>query len=342
MSRLLVASAALAAIAVSPAFAQDLNSLPEYRPAQTVTGTIRALGNYHMGTLMQYWEEGFRKFHPGIRFEDKMLGTANAIAGLYLETADLALMGREVMPMESVAHRRVFRHDPLDIAVATASYNVPLETFAFAIFVNKSNPISRLTLKQVDAIFGCDRKLGAPKSVATWGDIGLSGEWASRPVHLYGYETNTGLGYFFSQKALGGSHKWNCNLREYANLYAEDGKLISNAGDLMMRDLADDPGGIAFCGFGHKTANVKALPMASHDDGPYIELTKANVANRTYPLTRTVYIFIERDPARPVEPKVREFLQYVLSKQGQQDVARQDVYLPLTPDFVQQQLHKLK
>jgi phosphate transport system substrate-binding protein len=342
MSRPLLAGAALAAIATSTAFADDLNSLPEYKPSQTVTGTIRALGNYHMGILMQYWEEGFRKFHPGVRFEDKLLGTANAIAGLYLETADLALMGREIIPMESVAHRRVFRHDPLDIAVATASYNVPLETFAFAIFVNKSNPISHLTLKQVDSIFGCDRKLGASKNIATWGDLGLTGAWASRPVHLYGYETNTGLGYFFSQKALGGSHKWNCNLREYANLYAADGKLISNAGDLMVADLARDPGGIAFCGFGHKTANVKALALASQDDTPYIELTKANVANRTYPLTRTVYIFIERDPAKPVEPKVREFLRYVLSKQGQQDVARQDVYLPLTSDFAQQQLHKLQ
>ncbi len=313
-----------------PLLALSIAPAQEYRPTQSVGGTIRSLGNNHMAVLMQYWEQGFRKYQPGIRFEDKMLGTANAIAGLYLETADLALMGREILPIEAIAYRRVFERDPIDIAVATASFNVPLETFAFAIFVNAGNPISRLTMPQVGSVFGC-----SPQK--TWGDLGLTGEWATRPIHRYGYEIGTGLGHFFAQKALGGSSKWNCDLREYANKYAADGKLLANAGDLMMRDLAADPGGIAFCGFGHKTANVKALALSERDGGPFVELTKANVANRTYPLTRTVYIFIHRKP----DPKVREFLRYVLSPEGQREVARQDVYLPLTPEMAREQLRKL-
>src|SRR6516165_9581088 len=125
--------------------------MPVYRPRPVPSGVIRVLGNSHMDKLMEIWEEGFRTHQPGVRFENTYLGTANAIAGLYLKTADLALMGREVMPMEDIAYRRVFPNSPFEIAVATASFNVPLETFAFAIFVNARNPIEKLTLRQLDA-----------------------------------------------------------------------------------------------------------------------------------------------------------------------------------------------
>ena len=121
----------------------------DYRPQQQLTGTIRVLGNYHMATMFKFWERGFQAHHPQVRFEEKMLGTANAIAGLYLETADVALMGREILPIEAIAYRRAFQSDPLDIAVATASYDVPLETFAFAIFVNQANPLMKMSLPQL-------------------------------------------------------------------------------------------------------------------------------------------------------------------------------------------------
>ena len=312
--------------------AQDVDSqpLPDYQPEHQVEGVMRTLGNYHMETVLKFWEDGFRRHHPGVRFDDKMLGTANAIAGLYLETADIALMGREIIPMESIAFRRAFRYDPTEIAVATASFNVPLETFAFAIFVHKNNPISRLTIPQVARAFGCGARTVSGCAPHTWGELGATGEWAGRPVHLYGYETNTGLGYFFEQNVLGGKHLWNCDLREYANVNAADGKVTANAGDVMVRDLAHDPDGIAFCGFGHKTAQVKALALAADEHSPFVELTKAHVADRSYPLTRTVYFYINRTPAKPVNPLVREFLRYVLSSEGQAEVARQEIYLPLT------------
>jgi phosphate transport system substrate-binding protein len=305
--------------------------------AQTLPGTIRVLGNSHMETLMRAWEQGFRRHHPGVAFQDKYLGTANAIAGLYLDTADLALMGRDIMPMEDIAYRRAYPEGPLGIAVATASFNVPLETFAFAIFVNRQNPIEKLTLRQLDAIFGCERKLGAPAAIRTWGDLGLPGEWAARPIRLHGYEITSGLGYYFQQSVLGGSHKWNCELHEYVNAYAPDRKLLANAGDLIVKSVERDESAIGFCGYGHAAAGVKALALAG-DDGRYVPLTRENVANRTYPLTRTVYIFIHRK----ITPQVREFLTYVLSAEGQRDVARQDVYLPLPAGFVSRERAKLR
>jgi phosphate transport system substrate-binding protein len=329
--------AACVLFAIPPTvFAQDTD-MPEYHPGAPLQGVVRVMGNNHMETLMQLWETNFYRLHPGVVFQNKYLGTANAIAGLYLETADLALMGREILPIEDVAYRKAFPAGALDVAVATASFNVPLETFAFAIFVNKANPMERITLRQLDAIFGCDRKLGAPAAIRTWGDLGLTGDWAERPIQRHGYEVNTGLGYFFQQKVLGGSHKWDCGLQEYANDYAPDGKLLANAGDRIVKAIANEPGAIGFCGFGHVTAGVKALAL-SENGGPYVALERKNIENRSYPLTRTVYIFINRKPSTPI---VAEFLRYVLSAAGQRDVARQDVYLPLPAAFVKQELAKL-
>jgi phosphate transport system substrate-binding protein len=315
-------------------------SLPDYVPQQKVGGVIRTLGNYHMEKLLTFWEDSFRKHHDGARFENTMYGTANAIAALYLQTADVAVMGREIVPMESIAFRRVFGYDATEIAVATASFDVPLETFAFAIFVHKDNPIRRLTLPQLAEAFGCLKRETVCKPL-TWGELGLSREWAKREVHLYGYETNTGLGNFFEQKVFGGKRSWKFGLREYANVNTPDGKVEANAGDLMLRDLANDPQGIAFCGFGHRTPQVKALALANDAASPYVDLTKANVVNRTYPLTRTVYLYINRKPGAPLSSLILEFLHYILSRQGQQDVSRQDIYLPLTEAMVSAERAKL-
>ncbi len=303
------------------------------------SAVLRVLGNSHMEKLVTEWERGFRGLHPEVQFRNRYLGTANAIAGLYLETADLALMGRETIPMEDIAYRRVFPDGPLGLTVATASFDVPLETFAFAIFVNRRNPIERLTLRQLQAIFGCEPAAPGCASIQTWGQLGLTGEWSTRPIRLHGYQIDSGLGRFFQQTVLDGSRKWNCAFTEYANLYAPGGRLLANAGDLIVRAVAQDDAAIGFCGYGHATAADKALPLAAAADARYVPLTRENVANRSYPLTRSVYIYANRHPANPM---VFEFLRYVLSAQGQRDVTRQDVYLPLPDGFVRNEREKLR
>lgn len=318
-------------IAAAPALAQEM---PRYQPHDVPSGVIRVLGNSHMDKLMSIWEDGFRRYQPNVRFENTYLGTANAIAGLYLKTADLALMGREIIPMEDIAYRRVYPSSPLEIGVATASFNVPLETFAFAIFVNRRNPIEKLTLQQVDAIFGADRKRGAPAAITAWGQLGLTGDWANRPLGLHGYEIGSGLDTFFEQRVLGGSHKWNPGFHEYANAYAEGRNLLANAGDLIVKAIEQDESAIGFCGYGHATDKVKAL-LLSEDGVHYTPLTRENVLNRSYPLTRTIYIYANRTP---VDARAHEFLRYVLSGEGQRGVEQQDVYLPLPAPFVRAQL----
>jgi phosphate transport system substrate-binding protein len=239
--------------------------------------------------------------------------------------------------MEDIAYRRVYPQSPLGVAVATASFNVPLETFAFAVFVNARNPIEKLTLRQLDAIFGVELRRGAAARASTWGDLGLTGVWAARPVHPHGYGIGSGLDYFFEQRVLGGSHKWTPGFHEYVNSYAEGRKLLANAGDLIVKAIEADEAAIGFCGYGHASAKVKALAL-SEDGARYVALTRENVLNRTYPLTRTVYIYLNREPTNAL---ACEFLRYVLSEKGQRTVLRQDVYLPLTPQAAGEELSKL-
>lgn len=192
--------------------------LPEYRARQSVNGTIRiwghgALGHDFMETLVHDWETGFRAAQPRVRFETRLHGTASAIGALYTGAGDLALMGREIRPFEIDAFREVMHHAPLGIEVVTGSFDIKNKDFALGVFIHRANPLAHLTPAQVESIFGCEHRLGGP-DIRTWGDLGLTGEWANQPLHVYGYQIWRGFADFFAQAALAGSHKWNPALFE--------------------------------------------------------------------------------------------------------------------------------
>jgi len=341
---------AMLALAATCVCAQSLADLPQYKPEQKIAEceTIRSWGNVDMASLLKSWEEGFRKHHPGVRFADTLKGTETAQAALYTNVADLGLMDREILLLERHVMLRRTHHLPFEITVATGSYDIPNKTFALAVFVNKDNPISKLTLKQLDGIFG-DQRTGAwddkfrwhpelartgDENIRTWGQIGLTGEWADKPIHVYGYPVTIyapfpGPMLFFRSKAFGGGDIWNPELLEF-----EKGEQLTEA-------LSKDRYGIAYTSLAFKTPLVKPIALASAAGGSYFDLTKRNVVTREYPLTRSVYIYIDRDPEKPVDPKVKEFLRYILSRQGQQDVAKDGGYLPLTAEIVREQLKKL-
>ncbi len=331
-------------------FSQNLKSMPEYRADKKVSGVIRSWGSNHMGTLMTYWEEGFRKYQPKVWFEDTLKGTASAQFGLHLNVADLALSGRQIFPYEYYGIYRRSQMYTVEIAVATGSYDVLSKSTAIGVFVQKDNPISKLTLKQLDGIYGDQRNGGwqvmdwntdvartEKENIRTWGQLGLTGEWADKPIHVYGPPgLYPGGVSFFQMRVMGGADTWNESLREF-----DDRKL-------MMAALSKDPYGIAYTTMAYNTLQVKTLALAEKQGRPYVALTKSNVANRTYPLTRFAYIYFapdtpNGDPANPkVDPKVKEFLRYILSRQGQQDVMREGAYLPLTADVAREQLQKLE
>src|ERR1700687_683820 len=181
------------------AFSQDLGSLPQYKPEQKISGVIRNFGTPLAG-LVQVWEDGFRKYHPEARFEDNFPTSEGGIAALITGVADIGTGGREPVLNEFLGVNEAFKYDLVEITVATGAYDVKGRTWALVVFVNKDNPIRKLTMKQLDGIFGASRTGGysgykwvsqparsAKDDIRTWGQLGLTGEWANKPINTYGY-----------------------------------------------------------------------------------------------------------------------------------------------------------
>ena len=320
--------------------------LPSYQPATQITDTLRSWGSNDMAGLLQAWQAEFRKFHPEVRFADKLKGTETAQAALYTEVADLALMDREILTLERHVLLRRKHTYPLAIAVATGSHAAAGRSPALAVFVHKDNPLAQLTMRQVDGIFGEQRSgawddkfrwhpelsRGPEGNIRTWGQLGLKGEWADKPIQVHGYPVTNysplpGPMLFFRKQAFAGADMWNPNLLEYPR------------GDQITAALDQDRYGIAYASLSDQTPRIKPVALAAGNGTDFVALTRENVASRKYPLTRSVYISVE--PGRLADPKVWEFLCYVLSREGQQVVEREGGYLPLTPDEALIQRQKL-
>jgi phosphate transport system substrate-binding protein len=333
---------ALTSVCVS---AQSLESLPHYQPQQNVAGVIRIWGhgspkNNFVGRLIKSWEQGFRKFQPAVQIENKMYGTASAIGALYTGVADMTILGEEIHAPAAAAFERVMHYPPLGIEIATGSLDVRNFDYAHVFFVHMDNPLSKMTLTQLDAIFGSEHRRG-PYNIRMWGELGLTGEWSSKPITPYGWRPDDDFATYLQDALLMGSHKWNCDLREFRHINYPDGSIYDH-GQQILDALAKDRYGIAVSNVRYMNADVKALALAVKDGEPYFEATKENLIERKYPFTRIIPAFINRAPGRPVDPKVKEFLRYILSYEGQQDIVREGGYLPLNATSIREQLKKLE
>lgn len=333
----------------------DLSDLPRYAPGSPVSGTIRTWGLNYLadGNLAKYWEEGFRKYHPGIRFDDHLYTALLSVAGLSTGVANLAA-SRKITFDDLEGFERIFNHDPVEIIMVTGSYDVPGWANALGIFVHRDNPIARLTLRQLDGIFGAARTGGyqgttwhpevarsAAENIRTWDQLGLTGEWAGKPIHVYGLNLRYHQVNQIELRVFHGGDKWNEDLREYANYARADGT-IGIAANELMKDLSRDRYGIAYSGIQNATPQTKVLPLAAGAGGPYVPLTIENVRNRTYPLIADEYWYFDRAPGRPIDPKLKEFIRYTLSREGQEAVMRDGKFLPLTAAVAAEQLRKLQ
>ena len=333
----------------------DLSGLPAYVPEQVVTGTLRMWGNNYIAdsNLGTYWEEGFRKHHPGLTFDFSGLKSGLvATAGLVAGTADI-VGNRRITFAEVESFERMFNYSPFEVTMAMGSYDVPGWMTTFCIVVHKDNPLTQLTLQQLDGIFGAERDGGwdgtswhpeygrsAKENIRTWGQLGLTGEWADKPINVYGLNLRYNNCDMFEHVVFHGGDKWNERLHEYANYVKPDGSLAIAAAELM-KDLGNDRYGIGWSGIQNVTPQTKALDLAARPGGPYVKLTIDNVQNRTYPLAFEMFFYVNRKPGTPLDPKVKEFLRYVLSREGQEAVQRDGKYLPLTAGVVREQLQKL-
>ncbi len=348
---------------LKPAYTRkfDLSGLPEYRPSRRFSGTIRQWGSNYLADspLEGYFESAFRKYQPGVRFRNNLSSTFIGMAGLYTRRADLAAMGRRPTWDELQAYQRVFGNVPVEIVMATGSYDVPGWTFALVPFVNKDNPIAKLTVEQLDGIFGAQRDggwkgndwdpsvaRGPEKNIRTWGQLGLTGEWADKPIHVYAYNLNYHFPLDFAEKVFGGGYKWNETMKEFSNRVRPAGTTgdfgrLWSAGDQMMDALAADKYGISYTSMSYrKRAGVKTVPLAWTAAGPYVYPSVESVQNRTYPLIRDVYFYANRIGGK-MDPLVAEYLRFIVSRQGQELVQKDGKYLPLTAQAARAQLAKL-
>lgn len=335
----------------------DLSGLPEFKPGPALAGTIRQWGSNYLAdsALAKYFEDGFRRYQPGVKFSDNLSSTFIGMASLYMKRSDVAAMGRRATWDELQAFQRVLESPPVEITMATGSLDVAGWTFALVILVNQHNPLQTISVAQLDGIFGAQRDggwkgnewdataaRGPDKNLRTWGQLGLTGEWADRPIHVYGYNLNYHFPRDFAEKVMGGGYKWNEQMHEFSNGAKADGSTLISAGDLLVKAVGDDPAGITYTCLRYKTPAVKLLPVSPLGGGAAVAPTLTTIQNRSYPLAREVYYYAPRPNGKPMDPLVHEFLRYVLSRQGQLDVQRDGKYLPLTAEIVREQLAKLE
>lgn len=319
-------------------------SFPHYVPQQQVSGVIRISGHGSdkiawMRQLISMWEQGFQQFQPGVKLEYKMFGTSSAIPALWTGTADIALLGEEIDPAAVRTFERVKHYPPLGIDVLTGSVDLRNIDYAQMIFVNKDNPLVHLSMVELDGIFGEEHRRGST-NIRTWGQLGLKGEWSSKPIIPYGWRIDDSFGIFLENYLLEGSHRWNCALHEFSHIYRPDGTVYDH-GQQILDALAKDRYGIAVSNIRYTNPDVKALAIGMTSAGPFIPVTKQTLIDRSYPLSRVIPAVIDRAPGMPVDPKIKEFLRYLLSREGQQVVLQDGKYLPLSASAAQKEERKL-
>ncbi|TLZ63307.1 MAG: phosphate ABC transporter substrate-binding protein [Gammaproteobacteria bacterium] len=331
----------------------DLSDLPSYGPKQKVSGTIRMWGSNYIvdGNVGKYWEEDFRKFQPGVKFDYHMKTTIAAVPALVFGVGDIGV-GRKITFAELLLYQRYNDRDPLEITVATGSYDVTGWQPGYGIVVNRDNPVTQLTLQQLDGIFGSQRlggwegtswhpeyARGPEGNIRTWGQLGAKGEWADKPINVYGLNLRYHQATEISDRLLKASDKWNEQLRIYANFVTPDGKL----GRSLTDDLAKDRFGIAYIAAPTRNLppELKIVALARTPAGPYVPYTIETVHGRTYPLFDEIYTYVDQADDRSIDPKVKEFLRFVVSREGQEAVQRDGKYLPLTAEVAREQLRKL-
>ena len=317
--------------AAAMAFAQLAGAaeLPHYHAERAVSGEIRLWGSPEDSALVAAWGEGFRKFHPQARIAARLNGSESALASIYTDVADVAFVARELrQPVDVMAFRWTKLYAPTTIEVANAGVHATRLAANLAVFVNPANPIAGLTVAQLDGIFGAEHKR-AGANLRRWGDVGLEGEWRDRPMRVLTPQVTSVAALFFRRTVLENSFKWNESLQEFADEEAA------------LAQVARDPAAIAYARAGSAHGGLKMLPIAAAAGSPFIALDEESAAERSYPLARVVIVAVDRAPGKPLDPRVHELLRYVLSAEGQADVARDGAYVPLEPQDARAQRKKL-
>lgn len=286
-------------------------ALPNYSKSSGVSGNFTSVGSDTLNNLMTLWAESYKRFYPNVNIQIQGAGSSTAPPALIQGASNFGPMSRTMKDEEIVAFEKAHGYKP------TA---VPVAIDALAVYVNKDNPIKGLSIPQVDAIFSATRKCGGAAEIAKWGDVGMGGDWAKRNVALYGRNSVSGTYGYFKKHAL-------CK-GDFSKRVAEQPGSAS-----VVQSISGQMGAIGYSGIGYLTSGVRALPLAKKDGQPFVEPSPANALNKTYPLARVLYVYVNKRPNQALSPLEREFFSMVLSKQGQEVVIK-DGFVPMPASMV--------
>jgi phosphate transport system substrate-binding protein len=294
-------------------------ALAPYRAVPGVSGSISSIGSDTLNNLMTLWAEQFNKFYPNAKIQIEGKGSSTAPPALIAGTAQLGPMSREMKGTEIDQFEKKYGYKPTALRTSVD---------ALAVFVNKDNPVKCLTLAQVDAMFSKGRRWGHKEDIRTWGQLGLTGEWASRPVSLYGRNSASGTYGFFKEHALKNG--------DFKDEVKEQPGSAS-----VVQGVTVDRFAAGYSGIGYATAGVRAVPLAAKAGDRCHEATPDEAYAGTYPLSRFLFVYINRAPGKPLDPITREFAKLIMSREGQEVVVK-DGYFPIPAQIAKEELTKVQ
>jgi phosphate transport system substrate-binding protein len=321
-----------------------LAAMPDYQADASVAGVISLWGHGSykhdfMGKLIGRWIAEFNQFQPEVRFDYRMYGTASAIGSLYTGAGSLAILGEEISPAAARAFARERGYQATGYSIATGNVDINFFDYAHMIFVHRSNPLRALSLPQLAAIFGAEPQQGRPL-IRQWGALGIGGSLSQATIQPYGWETDEDFGLFFRERVLADSHRWNPVIKEFGHAKRPDGTQYDH-GQRILDALANDPNGIAISNVRYANPSVRVLDLAWNEGDAPVAATPETLISQQYPLTRTIPAYIDRVPGEPVDPPLREFLRFILSRSGQSALVEESGYLPVGPEIAKRERERL-
>ncbi|MBI4667098.1 MAG: phosphate ABC transporter substrate-binding protein [Nitrospinae bacterium] len=294
------------------------SKIAAYKKTGGVSGNISSIGSDTLNNLMTLWAEGFNKAYPNTKIQIEGKGSSTAPPALISGTAQLGPMSRGMKDTEVDAFEKKFGYKPTQIKVAVD---------ALAVFVSKDNPLKSMTMEQVDAVFSKSRRRGYKEDITTWGQLGLAGAWAAKPISLYGRNSASGTYGFFKEHSMKNG--------DYRDTVKEQPGSAS-----VVQSVAVDRAAMGYSGIGYATPDVRAVALADKEGAKAYDATADNAYSGEYPLSRFLYVYVNKAPGKALDPLTAEFVKFVLSKEGQEVVVK-DGYFPIPSKVVSEELKKL-